>query len=225
MAEAMSTIRADFDRLALLSGEEWDHSSHYHNFLLRHMPSPCRESLEIGCGAGAFSRLLAKSSERVLALDLSPNMIRIAGERSALFPNIEFRVADVMARELPAEKFDCIAAVATLHHLPMAEALPKIKRALKVNGVLLVLDLFQSEGLSDAATSALAWPLSIGLKLLRHGRVMPPRQIREAWAEHGRHDSYLTLAEVREVCAEMLPGAEVRKHLLWRYSIIWKKVA
>ncbi|HEV2882626.1 MAG TPA: class I SAM-dependent methyltransferase [Pyrinomonadaceae bacterium] len=225
MAEAMSTIRSDFDRLALLSGEEWDHSSHYHNVLLRHVPSPCRESLEIGCGAGAFSRLLAKSSERVLALDLSPNMIRIAGERSARFPNIDFQVADVMTRELPAAQFDCIAAVATLHHLPMAEILPKLKNALKVGGVLLVLDLFQPEGLSDAATSALAMPLSIGLKLLRHGRVMTPRRIREAWAEHGRHDTYLTLAQVHKVCAEMLPGAEVKKHLLWRYSIIWKKVA
>lgn len=225
MAEAMLTIRADFDRLALLSGEEWDHSSHYHDFLLRRIPSPCRESLEIGCGAGAFSRLLAQSSDRVLALDLSPNMIQLAKERSVLFPNIDFQVADVMARELPAEKFDCIATVATLHHLPMAVVLPKIKSALKVGGILLILDLFQAEGVSDAVTGALAVPLSIGLKLIRHGRIMPPREVRAAWAEHGRHDSYLTLTEVHKVCADMLPGAEVRKHLLWRYSIIWKKAA
>lgn len=225
MAETMSTIRADFDRIALLAGEEWDHSSQYHDFLLRHIPSPCRESLEIGCGAGAFSRLLAKSSDRVLALDLSPNMIRIAKERSVLLPNIDFQVADVMSRELPAEKFDCIAAVATLHHLPMAEVLPKIKSSLKINGVLLILDLFQAEGLVDAFTSALAVPVSIGLKLIRHGRVMAPHHVREAWAEHGLHDSYLTLAQVHKVCGDMLPGAVVRKHLLWRYSIIWKKVA
>ena len=223
MAEAMSTIRADFDRLALLSGEEWDHSSHYHNFLLQQIPSPCQESLEIGCGTGAFSRLLAKSSDRVLALDLSPNMIRIARERSAMFPNIDFQVADVMARELPVEQFDFIATVATLHHLPMADVLPKIKAALKVNGVLLILDLFQTEGVSDAISSALAVPVSIGLRLIGHGRIMAPRQVREAWMEHGRHDSYLTLAEIHKVCDDLLPGAEVRKHLLWRYSIIWKK--
>jgi hypothetical protein len=42
MAEAMSTIRADFDRIALLPGEAWDHSIHYHGFLLQHVPSPCR---------------------------------------------------------------------------------------------------------------------------------------------------------------------------------------
>lgn len=225
MAEAMSTVREDFDRIALLAGEEWDHSSHYHQFLSRHIPSRCRESLEIGCGAGAFTRVLAQSSERVLALDLSPNMIRVAGERSAQFPNIDFQVADVMASALPAEQFDCVATVATLHHLPLASVLPKIKRALKAGGVLLVLDLFRAEGMSDAFKSALALPLSLGLRLARHGRLRAPREVRRAWVEHGRHDSYLTLAQAHEVFGEMLPGAEVKRHLLWRYSVVWKKVA
>src|SRR6185436_15660960 len=139
--------------------------------------------LEIGCGTGAFSRLLAKSSDRVHALDLSPNMIRVARERSAQFPNIDFEVADVLARELPAETFDCIATIATLHHLPLASVLPKMKRALKAGGVLLILDLFQAEGLFDAFKSALAVPLSVGLRLVRHGRLRPPREVRRAWDE------------------------------------------
>lgn len=225
MAEATSNVREDFDRIALLAGEGWDHSSHYHDFLARRVPAHCREALEVGCGAGAFSRVLAKSAERVLALDLSPNMIRVARERSARFPNIDFRVADVMAMELPAEKFDCVATVATLHHLPTAEALTKMGRALRVGGVLLVLDLFRPEGLSDAFRSALALPLSLGLRLHKHGRLNAPSEVRRAWAEHGRHDSYMTFARAREVFAEALPGSEVRRHLLWRYSAVWKKVA
>jgi len=224
MAKAMSDVRADFDRIALLSSEEWDHNSHYHDFLAQHVPAPCREALDIGCGTGAFSRRLATSADGVLGLDLSPNMIGLARERSARFPNIDFRVADVLTLELPAEKFDCIAAIATLHHLPAGEVLPKLKGALKPGGVLLVLDLFQAEGLSDAVRSALAVPFSLGLRLVRRGRLRPPREVRRAWDEHGRHDSYLTLAQVREVCAEMLPGALVTRHLLWRYSVVWKKV-
>ena len=224
MAEAMSTVRADFDRIALLAGEGWDHNSHYHDFLSRHIPAPCPEALEIGCGTGAFSRLLAKSSGRVLALDLSPNMIRVARERSAQFPNIDFRVADVLAQELPAERFDCIATIATLHHLPPATVLPKLKSALKPGGVLLVFDLFQADGLFDAVRGALAMPLSVGLRLSKHGRLRPPREVRRAWAEHGQHDSYLTLAQVHEACAELLPGAVLTRHLLWRYSVVWKKV-
>ena len=223
MAEAMSNVRADFDRLALLSGEEWGHNGLYHDFLARHVPVRCREALDIGCGTGSFSRLLAKSSERVLALDLSPNMVALARERSAQFPNITFEVADVLTRELPAESFDCIATIATLHHLPVGEALPTLKRALRPGGVLLVLDLFQAEGLSDAVLNALAVPASVGLRLFRSGRLLPPREVRRAWDEHGRHDRYLTLARVREVCAETLPGALVTRHLLWRYSVVWKK--
>jgi ubiquinone/menaquinone biosynthesis C-methylase UbiE len=219
----MSTVRADFDRIALLAGEGWDHSSHYHDFLARRVPADCREALEVGCGTGAFSRLLAKRSERVLALDLSPNMVGAARERSARFPNIDFRVADVLTLELPAERFDCVATIATLHHLPVGEVLPKLKRALKPGGVLLVLDLFQPDGMLDAAASALAVPLSFGLRLARRGRLRPPREVRRAWEEHGRHDTYLTLAQVREVCAGMLPGAEVTRHLLWRYSVVWER--
>jgi ubiquinone/menaquinone biosynthesis C-methylase UbiE len=225
MTETMSKVRSDFDRIALLAGEEWGHNEHYHDFLARRVPAPCREALEIGCGTGAFSRLLAQTSGRVLALDLSPNMIALAGEKSERFPNIDFEVADVLTRDLPAEGFDCVATIATLHHLPIREVLPRLKCALKAGGVLLVLDLFQPEGPLDNVMSALAVPLSLGLRLVRSGRLLPPREVRRAWDEHGRHDSYLTLAQVREVCAELLPGAAVTRHLLWRYSVVWKKPA
>src|SRR5436853_7910282 len=78
-----SIIQADFDRLALLADRSRDHNGYYDDFLLKHMPSPCAEALEIGCGTGIFSRRLARRSTRVLALDLSPQMIRIARGRSA----------------------------------------------------------------------------------------------------------------------------------------------
>jgi ubiquinone/menaquinone biosynthesis C-methylase UbiE len=225
MDETISTIRADFDRIALLSSEGWDNNTHYQQYLLQHIPSPCQNGLEIGCGTGAFSRLLAERSDKVLALDLSPEMIRIAREHSKQFSNIDFQVADVTSREFPAEGFDCIVTIATLHHLPMTEMLLKLKAALKVGGRLLVLDLFQSEGLTDMMASALAMPLNVGLRLVRHRRLRAPREVREAWAEHGRHDSYLTLDQVRKVCSDILPGAKVKRHLLWRYSIIWEKPA
>ena len=220
----MSTIQADFDRIALLAGDEWNHNNHYHDFLLKHVPSPCRETLEIGCGTGSFSRLLAAHSERVLALDLSPQMIRIARERSGQFQNIDFQVADILSYELPAGRFDCIATVATLHHLPLEEMLLKMKDALRVDGLLLVLDLFQSETLADVAMNAFAVPMRFGLKLIRLGRLRDAREIREAWSEHNRHDSYPTLAQVRHACMETLPGARIKRHLLWRYSIVWKKI-
>jgi ubiquinone/menaquinone biosynthesis C-methylase UbiE len=218
-------IQADFDRLALLSRDGWDHNSHYGNFLLKHIPQDCESALEIGCGTGAFARLMAKRAERVLALDLSPQMIQIARERSREYTNIDFRVANVLEWEFPAGQFNCVASIATLHHLAMEEMLTKMKSALKANGTLLVLDLFEGEALPDVLRSALAVLVSTILKLIKTGRVRPSRAEREAWTEHGQRDVYLTLSQVRKICEDVLPGAQVRKHLLWRYSIIWKKAA
>ena len=179
--------------------------------------------LEIGCGTGGFARRLAERSQHVLALDVSPEMIRIAREQSAQFPNIEFQLADVRDVPFPIASFDCIATIATLHHLPFPEMLLKMKTALKPGGVLLVLDLFEPAGLSDSLLNLLAVPVSMSLRLIHQGRLLPRREVRDAWAAHERHDLYPTMSEVYALCASVLPGAKIKKHLLWRYSIVWKK--
>jgi 2-polyprenyl-3-methyl-5-hydroxy-6-metoxy-1,4-benzoquinol methylase len=218
----VSIIQADFDRLALLSREEWDHNSHYHDFLLQHVPPRCGNALELGCGTGTFARLLAERAEQVLALDLSPQMIRLAQERSGHLSNIDFQVADVLAWEILPEQFDCIVSIATLHHLPLEQMLIKMKAALAPNGTLIVLDLFQAS-LSDMFTAMLAVPVNFVLKYLKTGCVRQPQAVREAWAEHGQHDTYLSLSQLRQICRAILPGVQVKKHLLWRYSLIWRK--
>ena len=223
-------IAKDFDRLALLDSDGWTHNNHYHNFLLQSVPEKCERVLEIGCGTGAFSRRLAERAEHVLALDLSPEMIRVAGSRSAQFPNLEFQVADVMTQDFTPEHFDCIATLATLHHLPLQEVLAKMEAALKPGGVLIVLDLFEPErnllklaGWRDALLNVLAMGVSVSLRLAHNGRLRPPREVRAAWEEHGAHDSYPTMRDIGSICADLFPGARLRRHLLWRYSIMWRK--
>jgi len=219
----MSTTQKDFDRIALVSEDGATHNDHYHNFLLRHLPSNCHDVLEIGCGTGAFARRLAERSEHVLAIDLSPEMIRLARERSAQFPNIEFQLADVRELPFPIASFDCIASIATLHHLPFPEILLKMKAALKPGGALLVLDLFEPAGLTDSLVNLLALPVSATLRLINYGRLLPRREERDAWTAHARQDIYPTMSQVHALCDRILPGAKIKKHLLWRYSIVWRK--
>jgi ubiquinone/menaquinone biosynthesis C-methylase UbiE len=217
-------IQADFDRIALLSKNEWNHNNQYDSFLLKHIPPSGEvDALEIGCGTGSFARLLAQRFRRVLAIDVSPGMIEIAKEQSRPYHNIEFQVVDVMAKEFSAEQFGCIASIATLHHLPFEPILVKMKDALKVDGRLLVLDLFQAESLADFSVGSLAVPVNMILKLIKNGHIRESAEVKAAWAEHGRTDQYLTLSQVRRSCAAILPKAQIRRHLLWRYSIVWRK--
>lgn len=223
--QTLESIRADFDRVALLSDEGWNHNAQYHKYLTSQVPERCRHILEIGCGTGAFSRLLAGRAEKVLALDVSPQMIRRARERSRLQTNIDFVLGDVMTQRLPDDRFDCVATLTTLHHLPTETVLRKIRRALKPGGVFVCLDLYQRSNLTDLLFDGVAFPADLFLRLLKTGRPRPSGEVREAYAEHGKTDTYLTLPQIERVCANVLPGALVRRHLFWRYSITWRKEA
>src|SRR5947209_15862699 len=111
---AAQSVQADFDQIALLSSDGFDHNTFYHDFLLRSLETRINEALDIGCGTGQFTRLLARRAVHVVGLDLSPNMIAVARQRSATFENIEFRQVDVVSWDWPVEQFDAIVSIATL---------------------------------------------------------------------------------------------------------------
>ena len=221
----MSSIEADFDRLALLDDEGWTANNHYHNSLLKLVPENCEHALEIGCGTGAFARQLASRCKRVVALDLSSEMIRVARSRSSQFDNLEFQLADAMTWNFPLSHFDFICSIATLHHLQQRELLLKMKDALKPHGVLVVLDLVESNGLAERLLDVIGLGVSGSLRLIHNGRLKPPAGVRKAWEQHGKHDSYSTVSQMRVLADEILPGASVTRRLLWRYSLIYQKPA
>ena len=219
----MSSVEADFNRLALLDDEGWTANNHYHDFLLKHVPVNCRNALEIGCGTGAFARQLAERCRRVIGIDLSAEMIRVARSRSIRIENLEFELADAMSWSFPQSHFDFICSIATLHHLEQRELLPKIKAALRPGGVFVLLDLVASSGLTERMLDVIGLGVSSGLRLIHNGRLQPPPEVRKAWEQHGKHDHYSTIKQMRALAAEILPGASVKRHLLWRYTLVYRK--
>ncbi len=219
----MSSVEADFDRLALLDDEGWTANNHYYNLLLKHVPENCENALEIGCGTGAFARQLAERCKRVVALDLSPEMIRVARSRSSEFEKLEFEMADAMTWNFPPSHFDFICSIATLHHLDQRALLPKIKDALKPRGVLVILDLVESSGLAERMLDVIGMGVSTGLRLINNGQLQPPPEVRKAWEQHGKHDHYSTIKQMRALANEILPGASVKRQLLWRYTVVYQK--
>ena len=221
----MSSIEADFDRLAKLDAEGWTPNNHYHTSLLRYVPPACENALEIGCGTGAFARELAKRAKRVVGLDLSPEMIRVARSRSGQIDNLEFELADAMRWKFPRSEFDFVCSIATLHHVQQCELLVKMRDALRPRGVLVVLDLVQSNGLAERMLDVVALGVSPALRLLHNFRLRPPAEVRKAWAQHGTHDAYATVEQMRRLADELLPGAIVRRCLLWRDLLVYQERA
>jgi SAM-dependent methyltransferase len=75
-------------------------------------------ALEIGCGAGAFTRLLADTVDHLIAVDISA--IAIERGRALLVgrPSIEFRVANVMATDLAEQgPWDLVVMNETIYYL------------------------------------------------------------------------------------------------------------
>jgi len=75
MPQSTTALREEFDGLAMLSCDGWNHNAHYHPFLLKHVPPCCGHVLESAAAPSAFSRLLAARARHLPALDLSPSSV------------------------------------------------------------------------------------------------------------------------------------------------------
>src|SRR5579884_809135 len=60
-------------------------------FVARHLPEPCRV-IDLGCGTGRLAVPLAAAGHQVTAVDLSPEMLRVCGEKAAAVGVDLFRV-------------------------------------------------------------------------------------------------------------------------------------
>jgi SAM-dependent methyltransferase len=187
------------------------------------MPRECDHALEIGCGTGRFTRELARRARLVTAIDLSPEMIRIARERTRGLGNIEFLIGDVAEFDLQRDGFDVIVAIAALHHLPLASTLPRLQEALRPGGTLIVHDVLTRRGLWGFAKNLVAY----ASRVVRGG--LPPwlfhPELRDAWQNHGRDELYPTIDEARALYGALLPGASVTEQLEWRYTVVWRRPA
>jgi SAM-dependent methyltransferase len=117
--------------------------------LLEHVSLPPQpRCLEIGCGQGVVTRLLAERyGARVVASDYDPAQVSLARERLAgLDAPVEFRVVDARAIPFDVAEFDAVFSFGVLHHIlgGWRGAVAEIARVLKPGGWFVFTDLVVS---------------------------------------------------------------------------------
>lgn len=101
--------------------------------------------LEVGCGAGAQTIMLARRSlgARFVAMDISKTSLAAAQDtiRSAGFQNVTFQQADVYSMGFEPKSFDHVFACFVLEHLSRPlEALENLRQILRPGGTMTVIE-------------------------------------------------------------------------------------
>ena len=94
--------------------------------LLDLLPPPGHRTLDLACGEGRLGRLLASLGHRVVGIDASPTMVRLAATHENRQPAL---LADATALPFRDGTFDLVVAYMSLHDIDdMPQAVAEIAR-------------------------------------------------------------------------------------------------
>lgn len=202
----------------------FSHNDVYHRYLLRQVPKRCERALDVGCGTGLFARRLAGRARSVDAVDRAPQVIAQARAQSRDAPNVRYVEADLAAYDLGTTRYDFISAIASIHHLPFAHTVAKLRDALAPGGVLAILGLFRYATLADYVPDLVAAPANLAAKAIVRARARRGAKAAASGPAPVRGVA-MTLPEIRAEAARLLPGAALRRRLFWRYTLVSTKPA
>ena len=122
------------------------------------LPPPPARALDLGCGTGWTSVMLARRGYEVVGQDIAPDMIALAesNRAEAGLANLGFVVSDYESRPF-REEFDVAVLVDALHHaVDPAAAIAGAWRALRPGGVLVTVEPGEGHSRSEVSRRAMA---------------------------------------------------------------------
>jgi len=190
--------------------------------ILDAIPPGCERALDVGCGAGALTRHLKPLVPRVTGIDRDERSIQLArAHRGAA--GIRYLHADFLTATFEPASLDLVTSIASLHHMDARAALRRMSDLLRPGGVLAVVGLARAGSPGDLAPEI---PAVIGTQLHRAASAIRRRtgarpatvyQPPVIWPPPQ------TYRDMRLLATDVLPGVRYRRHLYWRYSLVWTK--
>lgn len=118
-------------------GEIW--YEHFHRYAWCRALVEGKEVLDIACGEGYGSALLARSASSVIGVDIAAEAINHAIEKYSGLAGLAFRQGDAANIPLPDDSVDVVVSFETIeHHDRHAEMLREIRRVLRPDGLLVI---------------------------------------------------------------------------------------
>lgn len=189
----------------------WNHNIAYHPVVLDAVPTPCHRALDVGCGQGFLLSELAERCDEVVGIDPDETALAEAAHNVVDRTNVTLVRGNVMAGDLGS--FDLVAAVASIHHMPLDPALRRLAALVRPGGSLAVVGLYRASTVTDYLTSAVAFPVA---NFLRWRRGYTP-------VSAPTHDPTSTLYDIHTAADVRLPGARIERRLLFRYALSWTR--
>jgi 2-polyprenyl-3-methyl-5-hydroxy-6-metoxy-1,4-benzoquinol methylase len=191
----------------------WNHNLHYHPLILRALPDPCASALDVGCGEGALARELAGRAKRVVAIDRHAPTLALA-RRHDVASNVELVLGDFLTHAFEPCSFEAVVSIAALHHMGMAPALERMRALVQPGGALAVVGIARSRSPADFAFDAAGFVVH---RVLARTRTPWESAAPTLWPPPE------TYTEARRIAERVLPGVRFRRHVLFRYSLLWTK--
>ncbi len=105
-------------------------------------------TLELGCGNGTYSKILAPEARHLTATDFSDEMVAFSKQRLENLENVTVEKANCFSLSYPELSFDTVVMVNLLHIIPEPEkAVAESRKVLKPNGRLIIVS-FTTEGMT-----------------------------------------------------------------------------
>jgi ubiquinone/menaquinone biosynthesis C-methylase UbiE len=216
--QSFDPFAADYDRFAGLESPKLMH------WVTAHLPPQGRRALDVGCGSGRYSLVLAERFHSVVAIDISEALINLA-QQSRPHPRVRYDLCDLMAFDDSAG-FDLVFSSATLHHLQdLDQALRRLCSLIAPGGVAILIDnvaprptparwvhVLGAVRAMPADARRLGWNEASWLLKFRTG---------SSWLDHLASDRYLSREKFEHRYGAAFPGA-LFYSLGYAHALIWR---